>query len=263
MKFSVLYFGDIVGEPGRDAIAELLPSLRSTYDPDLILANGENATHGRGLNLKHYNELRALGIDGFSSGDHIWRYDDLVGELDKPSMALARPWNYPDAPGKGYHDFVVKGKRVRLINLLGRVFTSAQVDSPFQTFDTLYEILPKPDAVIVDFHAEATSEKRMLAEYVDGRAQLVVGSHTHVPTADAQILPHGTGFISDMGMVGPKDSSLGADKKSVLKNFLTGLPWAYTVSAGQCELGAVFSIIDFDKKQATHLEHIRLFTSSI
>jgi metallophosphoesterase (TIGR00282 family) len=263
MKFSVLYFGDIVGEPGRDAVEELLPGLKEKYDPDLILANAENATHGRGLNRKHYDQLRSLGIDGFSSGDHIWRYDDFVAELDNPTVAVTRPGNYPNAPGKGYYDFLVKGKRVRLINLIGRVFTSAQVDSPFHTFDRLAEMAPKADIIIVDFHAEATSEKRMLAEYVDGRAQLVVGTHTHVPTADAQILPLGTGFISDLGMVGPKDSSLGADKKSVLKNFLTGLPWAYTVSAGQCELGAVFSIIDFEKKQASHLEHIRLFTSSV
>src|SRR5262249_8712229 len=156
----------------------------------------------------------------------------------------------------------VKGKRVRLINLMGRVFTGANnIDSPFHTFDTLAAEQPEPDVIIVDFHAEATSEKRALAEYVDGRAQLVVGTHTHVPTADAQILPQGTAFISDLGMTGPQDSSLGADKTEVIKNFLTGLPWRYNVGAGQCELGAIFSRIDLTSKRAVHIEHIRRFTA--
>ena len=263
MTFSLLYFGDIVGEPGRDALAELLPGLKEKYQPDLILANAENATHGRGLNRKHYDFLRGLGIDGFSSGDHIWAYKDFVAEMDRPDVLVARPANYVGAPGKGYLDFTVKGKRVRLINLMGRVFMGGQVDSPFHAFDKIVAEQPLPDAVIVDFHAEATSEKRALAEHINGRAQLMVGTHTHVPTADAQVLPSGTAFISDLGMVGPTDSSLGADKKEVLKNFLTGLPWAYSVSAGQCELGAIFCTIDFEARRSTHIEHIRLFTSSI
>ena len=261
MKFSILYFGDIVGEPGRDAIAELLPKLREEFKPDLILANAENATHGRGLNRRHYDELRRYGIEGFSSGDHIWRNDDFVGELNNPDVWVTRPANYPEAPGKGYLDFTVMGKRIRLINLIGRVFTGVNVDSPFQVFDRLVEEMPKPDAVLVDFHAEATSEKRAFAEYVSGRAQLVVGSHTHVPTADAQILNNQTAFISDMGMVGPQNSSLGADKNEALKGFLTGLPWRYSVGTGQCELGAVFCIIDLELRVAVHVEHIRRFTA--
>jgi metallophosphoesterase (TIGR00282 family) len=262
MTFSVLYFGDIVGEPGRDAIRELLPQLQSQYEPDLVLANAENATHGRGFIMKHYNELRGLGIDGFSSGDHIWRNEDLLAEMDKPNVMITRPANFPKAPGKGFVDFIVKGKRVRLINLIGRVFMHAQVDNPFTTFDRLVEEFPKPDAVIVDFHAEATSEKRCLAEYINGRAQLVVGTHTHVPTADAQILASGTAFISDLGMAGPQDSSLGADKNEAIKGFLTGLPWRYSVSAGQCELGAAFCTIDFASGKAVRIEHIRKFTST-
>ncbi len=263
MTFNVLYFGDIVGEPGREAVAELLPALKEQYQPDLILANGENTTHGRGLNRKHYDYLRGLGIDGFSSGDHIWAFKDFVAELDKPDVMVTRPANYPEAPGKGYRDFIVKGKRVRLINLLGRVFMPSQVDSPFHTLDALLAEQPAADAVIVDFHAEATSEKRALAEHANGRVQLVVGTHTHVPTADAQILASGTAFISDIGMVGPQDSSLGADKKEVLKSFLTGLPWAYTVSTGQCELGAIFCSIDFEARRAVHIEHIRRFTDPV
>lgn len=260
MEFSVLYFGDIVGEPGREVVKELLPKLREQYQPDLILANIENATHGKGVIRKHYDELRAAGIDGFSSGDHIWRFEEILTELDRPEVQIARPANYPQAPGRGFLDFVVKGKRVRLINLIGRVFMAAQnLDSPFAAFDRLVAEYPQPDAVIVDFHAEATSEKRAMAEYVHGRAQLVVGTHTHVPTADAQILASGTAFISDLGMCGPQDSSLGADKNEALKGFLTGLPWRYSVASGQCELGAVFATIDFDTKNARHIEHIRQF----
>lgn len=262
MEFSVLYFGDIVGRPGRETLAEWLPKLKEEYQPDLILANAENSTHGRGLSLAHYQELRELGFDGFSTGDHIWHLKEIVSELDKPDITVIRPANYPDAPGRGYLDFVVKGKKVRLLNLLGRVFTNAQVDSPFHTFDRLEKSLPATDAVIVDFHAEATSEKRCLAEYIGNRAQLLVGTHTHVPTADAQILPSGLGFISDLGMVGPTNSSLGADKSAAIKSFLTGLPWTYTVSTGQCELGAVFCRIDLDSKKAVHLEHLRRFSST-
>lgn len=263
MTFSLLYLGDIVGEPGREALAELLPGLKAEFQPDLIVANAENTTHGKGLNRAHYDYLRSLGIDGFSSGDHIWSIKEFVAQLDNPGVMVARPANYHQAPGRGYLDFTVKGKRVRLINLLGRAFMNPQVDSPFYAFDELAELAPRPDSIIVDFHAEATSEKRCLAEYINGRAQLMVGTHTHVPTADAQILPSGTAFISDLGMVGPQDSSLGADKSEALKNFLTGLPWVYSVSAGQCELGAVFCSIDFGTKKATHIEHIRRFTSSI
>jgi metallophosphoesterase (TIGR00282 family) len=262
MKFSVLYIGDIVGEPGREAVAELLPQLKKELDPDLILANGENATHGRGLNLAHYKELSKLGIDAFSSGDHIWRYEDLVNELDKPDVMVIRPANYSKAVGRGFVDLTVKGKRVRLINLMGRVFMKEGLDNPFLAFDKAFAEYPAPDAVIVDFHAEATSEKRALAEYLDGRAQLVVGTHTHVPTADARILAAGTAFITDLGMTGPIDSCLGADKKEIIESFLTGLPWRYTVGAGQCELGAVFSIIDFDEKKAVSIESVRRATQS-
>lgn len=263
MLISVLYLGDIVGEPGRSAVKELLSDLQKQYEPDLILANCENATHGRGFSKDHYESLTKLGIDGFSSGDHIWHNKEFLPELDNPRVLVTRPANYPSAPGKGYLDFVVKGKRVRLINLLGRVFMNNQVDSPFSTFDALEKNLPEADLTLVDFHAEATSEKRCLAEYLSGRVQLVVGTHTHVPTADAQILATGTAFISDLGMVGPQDSSLGADKNAALKNFLTGMPWGYSVSAGQCELGAVFCQIDVERKIATHIEHIRRFTSQL
>lgn len=262
MDFSVLFIGDIVGRPGREAVAELLPKLKEKYQPDLILANGENVTHGHGIMRKHYDELTALGIDGFTSGDHIWNNEDIIPHLDDANVMIARPANYRNAPGRGFFDVTVKGKRVRVINVLGRVFTGANVDNPFHAVDALLAEQPTPDVVIVDMHAEATSEKRALAEHLSGRVQLVVGTHTHVPTADAQILPGGTAFISDLGMVGPRDSILGAQKSEVINSFLTGLPWRYTLGEGECELGAVFCTINFDEKRATAIEHIREFTQS-
>ena len=262
MELRVLYIGDIVGRPGREAVAELLPGLREEFKPDLILANAENATHGHGLSPEHYRELLRLGIDAFSMGDHIWNRTDLMPEMDGKDFMLVRPANYRGVPGKRFLDLTVMGKRVRLINLLGRVFMTPSVDNPFHTVDELLNIAPKPDLVIVDMHAEATSEKRMMAEHLNGRAQLVVGTHTHVPTADAQILSKGTAFISDLGMVGPQDSSLGAEKSEVLKSFLTGLPWRYSLGEGQCELGATFCVIDVSSQQATHIEHIRRFTTT-
>lgn len=259
MKINILYFGDVVGAPGRAALRQAIPQLREQYDTDVIFVNAENTTHGRGLNAKHYQELLDLGVDAMSSGDHIWTFTDLFPEMDKKDSRVIRPANYPDAPGRGYVDLTVKGKRVRLINLIGRVFMNAQVDSPFHAFDRIMQEAPTPDVVVVDFHAEATSEKRALAEYVSGRAQVVVGTHTHVPTADARILNGSTAFISDLGMVGPSDSSLGADKNEVLKNFLTGLPWRYTLGAGECELGAIFTTVDITQHLATRIEHIRQF----
>lgn len=261
MELKVIFIGDIVGRPGREAVAELLPGLKEEFQPDLIIANAENATHGHGLSLDHYRYLQHLGIDAFTMGDHVWERPDLIPEMDRPDMQLVRPANYHNAPGKRFLDITILGKRLRLINLLGRVFMRDSTDNPFHVVDELLAIGPKPDLVIVDFHAEATSEKRMMGEYLDGRAQLVVGTHTHVPTADAQILPKGTAFISDLGMVGPKDSSLGAEKSEVLKNFLTGLPWRYSLGEGQCELGATFCVIDVTSQKATHIEHIRRFTN--
>ena len=262
MQLSILYFGDIVGRSGREAVASALPALRKEFKPDLVLANIENATHGRGVLKRHYDELISIGIDAFSSGDHIWKFKELLPDLDRSDLQLVRPANYPKAPGKRFLDLNVKGKRVRLINLLGRTFMGANVDSPFSTFDLIAKEAPLPDIILVDFHAEATSEKRALAEYVGGRAQLVVGTHTHVPTADAKVLPNGCAFISDLGMCGPEDSSLGAEKNEAIRGFLTGLPWHYSLAKGECELGAVFVEIDFETKTAQRIEHLRRFSYS-
>ncbi len=257
MQISILFLGDVVGEPGRKAVAELLPQLREEFQPDLVVANLENATHGKGVSLEHWRELRDLGIEVATGGDHSWQTKSLE-VFDDPGVL--RPANY-QGPGKGYVDVVVKGKRIRVLNLIGTVFTGAYVPQPFAVAD---EILKRPgyDLAIVDFHAEATSEKRMLAEYLDGRVSLLVGTHTHVPTADAQVLPKGTAFITDLGMVGPTQSSLGAEPVEVLQHFLTGRPWRYSVGAGKCELGAVIAHIDAGTGQASNIQHIRRFTQT-
>ena len=263
MEATILFFGDIVGRPGREAVAEALPELRKQYAPDLVLANLENVTHGRGVLPKHVQELMNLGIDAFTAGDHLWKFKEILPELDRPNIPIVRPANYPKTvPGKRYLDIIVKGKRVRILSLIGRTFMHAPVDSPFAVLNEILAVQPLPDAVILDVHAEATSEKRALAEYAAGRVQLQVGTHTHVPTADAQILPNGTAFITDLGMCGPTDSSLGAEKGEAIKGFLTGLPWNYTVAEGMCEIGAVIATISLDQTPAQRIEHIRRFSYS-
>lgn len=257
MILSTLYFGDVVGEAGINAIALALPELIEEYKPDLLLANIENISHGRGVHPIQYQQMLDLGFEGFTSGDHVWHFKETLSLLDQPNCVLLRPANYANCPGKGFIDLTVKGKRLRLVSLQGRVFMSSNLDNPFTVFDKIYEIGPQPDLIFVDFHAEATSEKRSFAEYVLGRAQLVVGTHTHVPTADAQIIENKTAFISDIGMNGPHDSCLGAEKEQIIKSFLTGLPWRYNLGAGECELGAVYSKIDLGNKLPLEIKHIR------
>ena len=258
MELSILYFGDVVGSEGYNALAIELPALVEKYSPDLLLANIENISHGRGVHPVQYQEMLDLGFSAFTSGDHVWHFKETLPLLDQPNVLLLRPANYANCPGKGYVDIDAKGKRLRLINLEGRVFMpTTNLDNPFTTFDAIMNTGPKPDLVIVDFHAEATSEKRAFAEYALGRAHLVVGTHTHVPTADAQIIDQKMGFISDLGMNGPHDSCLGAQKEQIIKSFLTGLPWRYNVGEGECELGALYCKFNIEEGKAIEIEHFR------
>jgi metallophosphoesterase (TIGR00282 family) len=263
MEIRILAIGDIVGRPGREAVAALLPQLREQYQPDLVIANAENATHGHGCNADHARYLvQKLQIDVLTMGDHVFNQDDTRSLLEDPSFPIVCPANFPSrVPGKRWVDVVVKGKRVRVINPIGRVFMGVgpHLESPFTAVETALNATPSPDVVVVDIHAEATSEKKALALAFDGRVSLVYGTHTHVPTADAQVLPAGTGYISDLGMVGPIDSCLGADAKPIISNFLTGLPWRYSVAVGRCELGACFCTVDVTANRVTSIEHIRQF----
>ena len=208
----VIFIGDIVGRPGRDATKKLLPKLKKDYKPDFIIANGENVSGGKGISSDHLDDLHKAGIDFFTSGNHIWQQKDILTRMDERDPLVIRPANFPPMnPGKGWRILqTALLKRLLVINLQGRVFMHKDYDCPFRIVDkilmeTAHEHL---DGVFVDFHAEATSEKVSLGHYLDGRVSMVVGTHTHVPTADARIMPKGTGYLTDVGMVGLKESIL-------------------------------------------------------
>jgi len=221
MNIKILFLSDIVGKIGRKAVTQELPKLKKKFKPDLTIANAENLAHGIGFTQKTIDEMKTAGVDAFTSGNHAWekgQSDSVLNNFD--DNRLVRPANYPtQKSGEGTIDFKIGENKLIVVNLLGRVFMEEKVGSPFLALDRIIGQDPKA-VYIVDFHAEATSEKVALANYIDGRAAAVIGTHTHVQTADERILPEGTGFISDAGMVGYYDSVIGADKQQVLNLFL-------------------------------------------
>ena len=245
----ILAIGDIFGRSGRDAVFSQLEHSRDEYD--LIVANAENAAHGRGLSKPVYEELLRAGIDAFTLGNHSWGCPDIVNIM-RYSDNICRPANFEgDVCGTG--SAVVKAKngvRVGIINLIGRTYMPQQAKSPFYTADAEIEKLSgKCDIILVDFHAEATSEKMALGYYLDGRVSAVFGTHTHVQTADEKILPHGTGYITDLGMTGPSVSVLGVEKNIIVARFLGGMPQKFEVAEGKPQFcGAVFEIDENTKK---------------
>jgi len=215
----VLMVGDVMGRPGRRAVAALLPGLRQELRVDLIIANGENAAAGRGLTLPTARELFDAGVDVITSGNHIWDQKEIIPSLDEDAPIL-RPHNYPaGTPGRG----IMTCNGVTIINLQGRTFMLA-LDCPFRTADAILKQLPASSTIIVDMHGEATSEKVAMGWYLDGRVSAVLGTHTHVGTVDARVLPRGTAFVCDVGMVGSRDSVIGDDVDAVLSRFLSQLP---------------------------------------
>jgi metallophosphoesterase (TIGR00282 family) len=216
---NILVIGDVVGKVGRRAVTCLLPEIRRTHDIDLVIANGENAAGGKGLTKDTAEELFDAGVQVLTSGNHIWQHREVYAYLDS-DVPVLRPLNYPaGAPGRG----ALLHHGVGIINLMGRTFMPGQLDCPFRAADAALESL-SCRVSIIDMHAEATSEKAALAWYLDGRVSAVVGSHTHIPTADTRILPKGTAFVTDIGMVGPRDSILGMELRPVIEGFLTQLP---------------------------------------
>jgi len=248
----ILAIGDIIGRPGRQAIHKFLPGLRQQYGLDLVIANAENTAGGFGLTVKTARELLSDGIDVLTSGNHIWAQKEIVPYLDS-NMPIMRPLNYPaGVPGRGY---LITGKTA-VVNLIGRTFMS-NYDCPFRTMDRLLaELEPRPPVVIVDFHAEATSEKVALGLYLDGRVSAVLGTHTHVGTIDAHILPGGTAYVTDIGMTGPTDSIIGDDAEAVIQRFLTMMPHRLSVGKGKPVLNAIMVEVDEDSGQATSIERI-------
>ena len=256
MVVTVLAIGDIVGNPGRAAVARLLPQLRREHDIDLVVANAENAAGGFGLTPKIADELLTLGINVLTSGNHIWDQREMLEGFDDHRPIL-RPQNYPaSAPGRGWlcYDLGEKGT-VLVANLQGRLFMPP-LDSPFTAAEEVLRQGAGARVRVVDVHAEATSEKVALGWYLDGRASFVFGTHTHVPTADPRILPKGTGYVSDLGMVGPRDSVIGMDREISLQRFLTGLPHRFRVAEGVVTFNSVLARIDGHSGTATAIERI-------
>jgi metallophosphoesterase (TIGR00282 family) len=225
----ILVIGDVIGKPGRQAVQKLLPGLRQQFDLDLVIANGENAAGGLGLTLSTAKELLEAGVDVLTSGNHIWDQKEIIPHLDS-DLPILRPLNYPPGvPGRGCLTF----ENVAVVNLIGRTFFVHNYDCPFRAIDNLLNGLSnKHSVIIVDFHAEATSEKVAMGRYLDGRVSAIVGTHTHVGTVDAKVFPKGTAHVTDVGMTGPVDSIIGDDVQSVLQRFLTAMPHRLTVSSG-------------------------------
>jgi hypothetical protein len=249
----ILAIGDIIGKPGRRAINSLLPGLRAEYKLDLVIANAENTAGGFGLTSATARELLDTGVDVLTSGNHIWAQKEILPYLDG-EMPILRPLNYPPSvPGRGY---LVQGQAM-VVNLIGRTFMG-NYDCPFRATDQLLaELKDKPPIIIVDFHAEATSEKVAMGRYLDGRVSAVLGTHTHVGTIDAQLLPRGTAYVSDIGMTGPMNSIIGDNIESVLQRFLTIIPHHLSVGQGKTILNAIIVNIDDQSGKALSIDRIK------
>jgi len=246
----ILAIGDVIGKPGRKALNQLLPSLRRQYGIDLVIVNGENAAGGIGLTLDTAGEMLDAGADVLTSGNHIWMHREIYPYLDS-DMPILRPLNYPPGvPGRGY---LVIGK-VAVVNIIGRVFVG-DFDCPFRAMDTLLSELEEK-IIIVDFHAEATSEKVAMGRYLDGRVSAVLGTHTHVGTTDTRILPRGTAYVSDIGMTGPLDSVIGDDTEAAIQRFLTSMPHRLSVGRGKTALNGILVKVDDDTGKALSIERI-------
>lgn len=244
-RMRILFLGDIVGNSGRQMVKDHLPRLRRELELDVVLANGENASGGLGLSAKSAQELHRCGVDVLTTGNHVWKFPDIRPALENEPWLL-RPGNYPaSAPGRGAGVYEL-GENLPLlmvINLQGRTFMEA-IDCPFAVVETLVAKAPPEAVIVVDMHAEATSEKRALAHLLRGRVQAVVGTHTHVQTNDARILDEMTGYISDLGMCGPEDSCLGMDNDIILRRFRTGLPQRFELAKGPCMLNGALMEVD-------------------
>lgn len=241
----ILFLGDIVGRPGRKAVCNRLPQLRSEYCLDLVLANAENASGGIGLNRKNAMQLHRAGLEVLTSGNHIWRYKEILPFLEETDWLL-RPANYPPrVPGRGYTVLESDGTRVAVLNMQGRVFMEP-LDCPFRAADAVLQEMQEqnPDVILVDFHAEATSEKQALRHYLEGRVTALLGTHTHVQTGDACVGDKGTAYITDLGMCGPRDSVIGMDPDPVVQGFKMQTPQRWSVAGGETVLDGALLDID-------------------
>ncbi len=245
----LVFFGDVVGKPGRRGVAKYLTALRSSERVDFVIANGENAAGGVGIDPGSARELFAAGVDVLTTGNHVWAKREIV-EYIGDSDSVLRPANFvPTSPGWGYTIKTVGGEPVAVVNLIGRVFMNTY-DCPFRTADSVVQqIGSRARMIFVDMHAEATSEKVAMGWHLDGRVSAVVGSHTHVQTADDRILPGGTAYLTDAGMCGPRDSVIGVRREQVLRRFLTQMPGRFEVADGPVVVqGAIVEIDEVSGK---------------
>lgn len=262
----IIVFGDIIGRPGREALKKIIPDMRKRYSPDIIIANGENLAHNEGVTEKILNEVLGYGVDFVTLGDHTFnREKEMIRIFSEEKYPIIRPANYPPgAPGKGWKIINTKKGKVAIMNLMGRVFFREILDCPFRRAnEALKEIAKETKAIICDFHAEATSEKKAMGYHLDGRVSLVYGTHTHIPTADEQILPQKTAYITDIGMIGPKTSIIGSDPKVSIKHFISQMPFNYEISKdAEIEANAVFAEINPENGKVSNFERIRKFYKS-
>jgi metallophosphoesterase (TIGR00282 family) len=254
----VLMLGDVVGRPGRRVLEKLLPIFRVERQIDFVVANGENSAGGAGITPKVFQKLLSFGVDVVTSGNHIYRQREILGLLGAGEERLIRPANYPPrAAGRG---MTVKedatGRRVGVLNLQGRVYM-APTEDPFATAEAMIEeLFAQADVILVDVHGEATSEKQAMGHFLDGRVAAVVGTHTHVPTADAKILNGGTAYVTDLGMCGPHDSCLGVQKEIIVRKFLTGMPARFEVAEGDVRMQGVIVEVDERTGLAASIERV-------
>jgi 2',3'-cyclic-nucleotide 2'-phosphodiesterase len=258
----MLFIGDIVGQPGRSAVKTLLPALRSRHAVDFVVANGENSAGGSGITPKTAEEIFSAGVDVITSGDHLWDQKEVMDLLANERRFL-RPMNYPaDVPGRGSGLFQlnspgIKTVQIAVLNMQGRTFIMPALENPFVlALEEVKQLRQKTKIIFVDFHAEATSEKIAFGRMLDGQVSAVVGTHTHVQTADEQIFPAGTAYLTDVGFTGPHDSVLGRETEPVVRRFLTSIPQRFEVAKGHVRLQGALIEIDESSGKAINIQRI-------
>ncbi|WP_026701127.1 TIGR00282 family metallophosphoesterase [Salibacterium aidingense] len=254
----LLFIGDVVGRPGRQMVQEYLPKLKKKYKPAVTIINGENAAGGKGITEKIYKVFLETGAQAVTLGNHTWDNKEIFEFMDRAS-SMIRPANFPEeTPGSGYTLLKVNDLEIGVVNLIGRTFMQPN-DCPFKKADQIVkELRKRTPYIFVDFHAETTSEKQAMGWYLDGRVTAVVGTHTHVQTADNRVLPKGTGYISDAGMTGPMDGILGMEKEAIINKFLTNLPVRFEVAGGREQLNGTLIEVDRKTGQAKNIERIQI-----
>lgn len=257
INMKILAIGDLIGNAGIQELSKRLPQIRKDKNIDFVIVNGENSAEGMGMTEKNFKDILAQNINVITMGNHTWGKKDIFKFIDHPK--LIRPANYPEGVvGKGYNIYNFRNKKIAVINLIGRVDMNVLSENPFIIAKKIIEkIENQVDIIVVDFHAEATAEKIAMGNYLDGKATIVYGTHTHVQTADEQILPKETGYISDIGMTGPKNSVIGMDIKASIKRFETTLPERYRIATGECKLNGVIFDIDDETNKVKNIERVK------